>query len=563
MIIKLDKGMIVKFKNKNDYFIALDIAEQRLRHETIVKGFRRNTTTIINSYENDDYKKEIVIPRGSGDVLREIISVLKIKPEIIDNTCKGHKISLQHKFNPRDTLQVNAINSFVNNSKKNLILRASCGFGKSFCALKIIENLSISTLILVDENLLLDQWIENITNDCVFDLSKLGIIGKGKEDYIDKDVIIASKDTLINRPEIIDYLNEHIGFVIVDEAHVASADIFQNVLKKLKPYRVLGLTATPKRSDGLSYLMHEQIGPICFKAEREKLIELGSIMNPELRPIYVCREDYFKELFKKEKEKKKEEMLKIQPDETGKYKIGNRKYTEKTFLNKIKAIDSMDMDWQFLSNAVENDMSSIREISKIIKHHYMVGDQSICICRKIEFAKKYIETLKFMGVNPNEIALILGETSSKERKELIEKAKKRELKIIITSSILDKGISIDSANVLFLLYPSKNENSTEQRIGRISRTYYGKTYAYVYDFIYDHGMFFSQFFKSQKVEYKECRWNVERYCTTYNKDKIKNFMEYLMDHFYFKTDTVNFKKESINTNFITEKELSKNILYIK
>lgn len=211
--------------------------------------------------------------------------------------------------------------------------------------------------------------------------------------------------------------------------------------------------------------MHEQIGPICFKAEREKLIELGSIMNPELRPIYVCREDYFKELFKKEKEKKKEEMLKIQPDETGKYKIGNRKYTEKTFLNKIKAIDSMDMDWQFLSNAVENDMSSIREISKIIKHHYMVGDQSICICRKIEFAKKYIETLKFMGVNPNEIALILGETSSKERKELIEKAKKKELKIIITSSILDKGISIDSANVLFLLYPSKNENSTEQRVG--------------------------------------------------------------------------------------------------
>lgn len=76
-------------------------------------------------------------------------------------------------------------------------------------------------------------------------------------------------------------------------------------------------------------------------------------------------------------------------------------------------------------------------------------------------------------------------------------------------------------------------------------------------------MFFSQFFKSQKVEYKECRWNVEKYCTTYSEDKIKNFMEYLMDHFYFKTDTINFKKESINTNFITEKELSKNILYIK
>ena len=407
--------------------------------------------------------------------------------------------------------------------------------GKTFCALKIVEKLSVSTLILVDENLLLDQWIENIEENCIFDLNKLGIVGKGKEDYIDKDIIVASKDTLINRPEIIDYINQNIGFVIVDEAHVASADIFQKVLKNLSPNRILGLTATPKRSDGLSYLMHEQIGPICFKADRQELLKLGSVMNPELRVIRVERGNYFEQRFIKEKEKKLNELKSIEPDKDGKYKIGNRKYTKSTWERRIKGVNSMrttDMDWQFLSNAVENDIQTIKEISKIIFTHYKANDQSICICRKIEFAKKYLDTLKSMGVKEDEIALILGETKSQERMELIEKAKNKELKIIITSSILDKGISIDSANVLFLLYPSKNENSTEQRIGRVSRTQKGKTNAYVYDFIYDHGMFFSQFYKSQTIEYRECRFNVEKECTTY-KPQLREFIKNLSSHYYF------------------------------
>ena len=542
MKVILEKGMKLLFDNEEEYRTALEVVEEELVHENPNKRsyanaqrFPKNFVDKTYSYSKSDYSRRITIPRGSGDTLRRIMMKANIhlkKGDIQDNTCKGHKISIKHKFNPRDELQVQAINSFVSNNKRHLILNCSCGFGKSYCALKIAEKLSISTLLLVDENLLLDQWIENIENDCIFDLSKLGIVGKGKEEYVNKDVIIASKDTLINRPEIINYLNKHIGFVVVDEAHVASADIFQSVLKELNPYRVLGLTATPKRSDGLSYLMHEQIGPICFKAEREKLLKLGSIMNPELRVFYVNRGEYFKEKLDEYRTKKKSELLAIKPDKDNKYKIGNRKYTKKYWEKKVKETQFLDYDWQFLSNTVENDIKTIQTISKIIKHHYDVGDQSICICRKIEFAKKYLETLKSMGVKENEIALILGETKSSERMELIERAKNKELKIIITSSILDKGISIDSANVLFLLYPSKNENSTEQRIGRVSRTQKGKTYAYVYDFIYDHGMFFAQFYKSQRIEYKECRWNVESYCTNYNRDKVKNFIDKMTDKFW-------------------------------
>lgn len=555
MKVILKNQMELYFDERLQYRRASMVAAEELRHDNpVIKQYRnrrnvpKNIPEFVYSCEFLDKEYKVSIPRGCGSVLRRILKECNIKlnkEDIVDETTKGHKIEFKHKFEPRDQLQAQAIKNFVEDKRRHLIINGACAFGKTFCALKSIEYLKISTLILVDENSLLEQWIENIKWDCEFNIDKLGIIGNGKEVYEGKDIIVASKDTLINRPKIMEYINEHIGFVIVDEAHVASADVFQRVLKNLTPYRVLGLTATPKRSDGLSYLMHEQIGPICYRANRADLIAIGSVMNPILRPIYVQRPGYFAKQFALHKQKEIDKLKSIEPVD-GKYKIGNRFFKKETWEKRIRAVNGKVMDdWTFLSNTVENDIETIKEISKIIKHHYDKGDQSICICKKIKFAKTYLETLKGLGVKEDEIAIILGETKTEVRNELIERAKAKKLKIIITSSILDKGISIDSANVLFLLYPSKNENSTEQRIGRVSRTQKGKEYAIVYDFIYDHGMFFSQFYKSQNIEYRECRFNVEKYCTDYNENAMNKFINNCITKFFFEKDAT---FEEINTN---------------
>lgn len=71
---------------------------------------------------------------------------------------------------------------------------------------------------------------------------------------------------------------------------------------------------------------------------------------------------------------------------------------------------------------------------------------------------------------------------------------------------------------------------------RVSRVFPGKERAFVYDFIYNHGMFFSQFYKSQNVEYRECRWNVEKECTNYDVNKITNFTNKMISKFYFGED---------------------------
>ena len=68
----------------------------------------------------------------------------------------------------------------------------------------------------------------------------------------------------------------------------------------------------------------------------------------------------------------------------------------------------------------------------------------------------------------------------------------------ITTKILDKAVSINNLNVLLNLFPNREFANNVQRIGRISRTHKNKTYAIVYDFVYYHPIFFSQFYNRRK-----------------------------------------------------------------
>lgn len=506
MDILIDNEIHLKFKDNSSLNKALDIVSKKLvyKNPAYIKARKKTgSPEYINDYKVTG--KTIKLPKGQLKLARELAKTLGLE-KISDKRTVGHQIKFSHKFEPRDSEQERALESYLEATKSGggAIIHAICGFGKSFCALKLIELLKTSTMILVDETLLLEQWIEAIEDDSNFDLEKLGIIGLNKEVYKDKDIIIASKDTLINRPEIMEYLSNNIEFVIVDEAHVSSASIFQNVLKALKPKRILGLTATPKRSDGASYLMYNEIGDICFSASREFLIQQGSVMLPWLKTVFVKRTKKFSQIFEEWKKEELEKMNSLQPNDEGKYKWKLKEYTPAGFKRITTMFKRNSMDWQFLSTkGVEGCYETIEKIAKLIKFHYDNGDQIIGICQKVAFSKKYKKALIALGIPEEHIGVVLGETKKKERKEIIAKAKAGEIKILLTSKILDKGISINSANILFLLYPSKNSSTLEQRVGRVSRTNEGKNYAIVYDFVYDDKIFFSQYYKNYKPCLKE------------------------------------------------------------
>ena len=75
---------------------------------------------------------------------------------------------------------------------------------------------------------------------------------------------IAMAGSLCKKGEYHNLLNEY-GLVLVDECHHSASETIANVLKEVKAKYVYGVTATPKRGDGLEKINYMLIGPIRYR----------------------------------------------------------------------------------------------------------------------------------------------------------------------------------------------------------------------------------------------------------------------------------------------------------
>ena len=83
----------------------------------------------------------------------------------------------------------------------------------------------------------------------------------------DVDVAIAMIQTICSRNYPIGTFDRS-GFAIFDEVHHLGAEHFSMALQRINCRRMLGLTATPKRSDGLSKVFEWHLGPIVYQIAR-------------------------------------------------------------------------------------------------------------------------------------------------------------------------------------------------------------------------------------------------------------------------------------------------------
>ena len=139
MKIVLNKDIQIEFDERLQFKRAVEFLSEELKHENPdLKKYRNysrvqfNIPEYVYSFDSDITNLTINIPRGCGDVLRQLLKEINYKlsiKDIEDWTTKGHRIYFKHKFEARDKLQEIAINSFINEKKKNLIICGSCGFG--------------------------------------------------------------------------------------------------------------------------------------------------------------------------------------------------------------------------------------------------------------------------------------------------------------------------------------------------------------------------------------------------------------------------------------------------
>lgn len=133
------------------------------------------------------------------------------------------------------------------------------------CALNLITQMKTRTLVIVNKEFLLSQWIERIEE---YTDARIGIIQQKKCEIEDKDIIVGMLQTLSSKVYESGTFNS-IGLVIFDEAHHISTKVFSRCLHQVTSKYMLGLSATPKRKDGLEMVFEYFIGPMIHELKSE------------------------------------------------------------------------------------------------------------------------------------------------------------------------------------------------------------------------------------------------------------------------------------------------------
>ena len=348
---------------------------------------------------------------------------------------------------------------------KNGVLVMPCGSGKTQCGLEIIARIGGRALWLTHTQDLLNQ--SKSRAEAVLSQGGYGTITAGKVN-IGTHITFATIQTMVKLD--LNNLKDQWDVVIVDEAqHCAGTPTkvtqFYKVISNLSARYKIGLTATPKRSDGLQECMFRLLGNKIHEVTREEVAH--TTCPVKVSAIQTCwMPDYDAVLMG-------DGMIDYNKV------IDNMIHDEKRYdfvLNKLLHLFGPTM---VLANRVE----------------YL---QRMC--------KDYVESQTGSSVQLSAICLS-GQGQSKkakaERKTALEALNNGELDCIFcTYSLAAEGLDVPNLRYIVFATPEKNDVTVTQATGRVGRKAEGKEYGTVIDFVDDFGMY-KGFYKERLKVYKK------------------------------------------------------------
>jgi superfamily II DNA or RNA helicase len=148
------------------------------------------------------------------------------------------------------------------NRTGSVVLSLHTGFGKTVMAIYLASKIKVQTIIICHRKIIMDQWVQSINK--YIPTATVRVLGekqkrgyKGPEEQ-DVDFLICN---VINIPKKDRMYFKNFGLVIIDEIHTICTDSFSRGLLYLFPDYMIGLSATPFRTDGMDRLIELFCGP--------------------------------------------------------------------------------------------------------------------------------------------------------------------------------------------------------------------------------------------------------------------------------------------------------------
>ena len=229
-------------------------------------------------------------------------------------------------------------------------------------------------------------------------------------------------------------------YLIVDECHHAAANTYQKIFTYFHPKFILGLTATPERSDGEDML--ELFQNVAHKMDLKTAVERGVLVP--IRCIWV----------------------KTNIDLTD-VRINGIKY------------NSQDLESKLF----------IPERNQLIVDTYLKyvnGKKTVIFCASVDHAAEIAKLLRDSGVKAEAVS---GRDRVEAREKILKDYETGSTNVLCACDLLNEGWDSPHTTVLFMARPTMSKTIYLQQLGRGTRRCPGKDDLLVIDFVDNANMF--------------------------------------------------------------------------
>ncbi|WP_312088812.1 DEAD/DEAH box helicase [Megamonas funiformis] len=372
-----------------------------------------------------------------------------------------------------------ALAKLQQDNKQKALLISATGTGKTYLSAFAVKKANPKRLLfLAHREQILKQACKTFAK--IIPDIQYGILSANHKDF-HKPYLFSTINMLSKEENLTQFAPTHFDYIIIDETHRAGASSYLKILNYFQPQFLLGMTATPERTDGFDIYQ-------LFDHNIAYEIRLNQAMQENL----LCPFHYF-------------------------------------------GITDITVDNQEINdNSTFNDLTTDARVTHIINQSQYYGFsgerlRGLIFCSQIEEAQ--ILSQKFNERGFNTISLS-GKDSQETRTNAIHKLEQKErstgLDYIFTVDIMNEGIDIPAINQIIMLRPTKSSIIFVQQLGRGLRKYPQKDYVVILDFI---GNYQNNFMIPIALSGD----------TSYNKDNIRHYVAE-GNRFIFGASTIHFDK---------------------
>jgi len=372
----------------------------------------------------DDYAANYTAPPATGPVPSRILTVGRAVLEIRPNTMQEDAL-LAISFSRAEGAQ-------------RAIIISATGTGKTMLsALDVRAFNPKRMLFVVHREQILDRTIQEykrVLGGANSDYGKL----TGTHKQQDRRFVFATIQTLSQDPVLAGLSVDAFDYIIIDEAHRAAAETYQRVMKYFRPKFLLGMTATPERTDGFNVFE-------LFDHNVPYEIRLNHALEAEM----LCPFHYYG-------------------------------VTDITFDDGTTTTDATQLAQLVSPKRVDHLLAAMGD-------YVQAGTtpRGLIFCSRKEEARTLSRELNTRGFRgrPLRTVALTGDDSIETREQRVAELEEGRLDYILTVDVFNEGLDIPSLNQVIMLRQTQSAIVFVQQLGRGLRLAEGKDHLVVIDFI--------------------------------------------------------------------------------